>query len=166
VNLQKISGLLGVAAVVVVADQLTKLLVQQQLDLYQSVPVIPHFFNLTRVHNTGAAFGMLDGAGLPYQSAVLTTIRLAALAGLTWFAATLPPTHRLARGGLALVVGGAAGNLVDGLLLGHVVDFLDFYWGGWHFWSFNVADAAITVGMAFVILDQIGIGQQRVPGTV
>ena len=160
------SGLLVVAAVVVVVDQITKLLIQQRLDLYQSVPVIPNLFNLTRVHNTGAAFGMLDGAGLPYQSVLLTTVRLAALAGLTWFAATLPHAHRLARGGLALVVGGAAGNLVDGLLLGHVVDFLDFYWRGWHFWSFNVADAAITVGMALVILDQIGIGQHRVSGTV
>ena len=152
-TVQRISGLLGVAAAVVVADQITKLLIQQRLDLYQSVPVIPNLFNLTRVHNTGAAFGMLDGAGLPYQSLLLTTVRLAALAGLTWFAATLPHTHRLARGGLALVVGGAAGNLVDGLLLGHVVDFLDFYWRGWHFWSFNVADAAITAGATLIFLE-------------
>ena len=78
----------------------------------------------------------------------------------------LPEIHRLARAGVALVVGGAAGNLIDRLWLGYVVDFVDVYWGGWHFWAFNVADSAISIGMALIILDQIGVGRHRVPETV
>ena len=157
---------LTVAAVIVVADQLTKLLIRREFELYDTTAVIPNLFSLTRIHNTGAAFGLLDGVDLPFKTGLLAIVSVAALVGLVMFAVSLPEIHRLARVGVALVVGGAAGNLVDGLLLGHVVDFLDFYWRGWHFWSFNVADAAITVGMAFVILDQIGIGQHRVSGTV
>jgi len=68
--------------------------------------------------------------------------------------------------GVALVVGGAAGNLIDRVWLGYVVDFVDVYWGSWHFWAFNVADSAISIGMALIILDQIGVGRQRVPETV
>ena len=82
------------------------------------------------------------------------------------FAASLPEMHRLARLGVALVVGGAAGNLIDRLWLGYVVDFVDVYWRGWHFWAFNVADSAISIGMALIILDQMGVGRRRVPGTV
>jgi signal peptidase II len=160
------SFLVGIAALVVAIDQVVKLVIRQQFQLYESVPVIPGFFSLTRIHNTGAAFGMLDATALPYKTAILTTVRLVALAGLSVFAATLPAQHRLVRVGLAMVVGGAAGNLVDGLTQGHVVDFFDFYWRGWHFWAFNVADASITVGMALVILDQMGVGQHRVSGTV
>lgn len=158
--------LVGVALLVMVADQLTKLAVRRQFELHESVPVIPDFFSLTRVHNTGAAFGMLDALELPYKAALLTAVRVAALGGLTFFATTLPSAHALARVGIALVVGGAAGNLVDGLTLGYVVDFFDFYWNAWHFWAFNVADASITVGMALVILDQLGVGRHRVSGTV
>jgi signal peptidase II len=158
--------LIAIAALVVVADQLTKWVVRQQFELHDSVAVIPDFFSLTRVHNTGAAFGLLNAVELPYKAAVLTAVRLAALGGLTFFASTLPAAHGLARVGIAMVVGGAAGNLIDGLTLGYVVDFFDFYWNAWHFWAFNVADASITVGMALVILDQLGVGQHRVSGTV
>jgi signal peptidase II len=160
------TALAVVALLVVVVDQLVKLVVRREFQLYESVPVIPDFFSLTRIHNTGAAFGMLDGSEIPYKSAILTTVRIVVLGVLAVFASTLPAAHRLARAGLALVLGGAVGNLVDGLTLGYVVDFLDFYWGTWHFWAFNVADASISVGMALVILDQIGVGQQRVSGTV
>ena len=109
---------------------------------------------------------MLNAVEIPYKAAVLTVVRIAALGGLTFFAATLPATQRLARVGLALVIGGAAGNLIDGLTLGYVVDFFDFYWNAWHFWAFNVADASITVGMALIILDQLGVGRHRVSRTV
>ena len=166
VNGPRPATLVGTACLVVVVDQLVKLLVVRELQLHQSVPVIADFFSLTRIHNTGAAFGLLDGSEIPYKTAILTAVRVAALGALAVFGATLPSAHRLARVGIALVVGGAAGNLVDGLRWGYVVDFLDFYWGAWHFWAFNVADASITVGMALVILDQIGVGQHRVSGTV
>ncbi len=155
-----------VALAVIAVDQLTKWLIRGRFELYDSVEIVPGFFNLARVHNYGAAFGMLNSAGLPYQAAILTTVRVAALAGLAWFSTTLPAQHWLARVGLSLVLGGAAGNLVDGLTLGYVVDFFDFYWRGWHFWAFNVADASITVGMALVILDQIGVGRHRVPEAI
>jgi hypothetical protein len=82
-------------------------------------------------------------------------VSVAALVGLVMFAVSLPEIHRLARVGVALVVGGAAGNLIDRVWLGYVVDFVDVYWGTWHFWAFNVADSAISVGMALIILDQM-----------
>jgi len=157
---------LAVAGLIVVADQLTKLLIRRDFELYDSTAVIPNLFSLTRIHNTGAAFGLLDGVDLPFKTALLAVVSVAALAGLVMFAVSLPEIHRLARVGVALVVGGAAGNLIDRLWLGYVVDFVDVYWRGWHFWAFNVADSAITVGMALIILDQIGVGRHRVPETV
>ena len=166
VDIARSRTLVAIACLVVVADQLTKLVVRRQFELHESLAVIPEFFSLTRVHNTGAAFGLLNAVELPYKAALLTAVRVAALGGLTFFATTLPSTHALARVGIALVVGGAAGNLVDGLTLGYVVDFFDFYWNAWHFWAFNVADASISVGMALVILDQLGVGRRRVSGTV
>ena len=157
---------LAVAGLIVVADQLTKLVIRREFELYDSAAVIPNLFSLTRIHNTGAAFGLLDGVDLPFKTALLAVVSVAALAGLVMFAVSLPEIHRLARVGVALVVGGAAGNLIDRLWLGYVVDFVDVYWRGWHFWAFNVADSAITVGMALIILDQIGVGRHRVPETV
>ena len=157
---------LAMAGLIVVADQLTKLVIRRDFELYDSTAVIPNLFSLTRIHNTGAAFGLLDGVDLPFKTALLAVVSVAALAGLVMFAVSLPEIHRLARVGVALVVGGAAGNLIDRLWLGYVVDFVDVYWGGWHFWAFNVADSAISIGMALIILDQIGVGRHRVPETV
>ena len=157
---------LTVAAVIVVADQLTKLLIRREFELYDTTAVIPNLFSLTRIHNTGAAFGLLDGVDLPFKTGLLALVSVAGLVGLVMFAVSLPEIHRLARIGVALVVGGAAGNLIDRVWLGYVVDFVDVYWGAWHFWAFNVADSAITVGMALIILDQIGVGRHRVPETV
>jgi signal peptidase II len=157
---------LAVVALIVVSDQLTKLLVRRQFELYDTATVIPNLFSLTRIHNTGAAFGLLDNVDLPFKTGLLALVSVAALVGLVMFAVTLPEIHRLARVGVALVVGGAAGNLIDRVWLGYVVDFVDVYWGSWHFWAFNVADAAISIGMALIILDQIGVGRQRVPETV
>ena len=157
---------LAVAGLIVVADQLTKLVIRRDFELYDSTAVIPNLFSLTRIHNTGAAFGLLDGVDLPFKTALLAVVSVAALAGLVMFAVSLPELHRQARVGVALVVGGAAGNLIDRVWLGYVVDFVDVYWGGWHFWAFNVADSAISIGMALIILDQIGVGRHRVPETV
>ena len=157
---------LAVAGLMVVADQLTKLAIRREFELYDSTAIIPNLFSLTRIHNTGAAFGLLDGVDLPFKTALLAVVSVGALAGLVMFAVSLPEIHRLARVGVALVVGGAAGNLIDRLWLGYVVDFVDVYWRGWHFWAFNVADSAISIGMALIILDQIGVGRHRVPETV
>lgn len=151
---------LWIALVIVVVDQITKVLVRQQFDLHESVTVIPGFFDLTRVHNTGAAFGMLNDVDFPLKSAALALVATAALAGVALYAAMLPPEQWLARIGLACILGGAAGNLIDRVTLGFVVDFFDFYAGGWHFWAFNVADAAITVGVGLMILDLLGLGSR------
>jgi signal peptidase II len=97
---------------------------------------------------------------------VLAGVAAVALVGLATYGATLPADQRLARVGLALVIGGAAGNLIDRISAGYVLDFFDFYWAGWHFWAFNVADAAITVGVSLMILDLLGIGRNRVSRTV
>jgi signal peptidase II len=144
---------LAAAGLIVVADQVTKVLIRREFGLYDSATVIPNLFSLTRIHNTGAAFGLLDSVDLPFKTGLLAVVSVAALVGLVMFAVSLPEIHRLARVGVALVVGGAAGNLIDRLWLGYVVDFVDVYWRGWHFWAFNVADAAITIGAVLVFVE-------------
>ena len=157
---------LWIAAFIVVVDQITKALIRAEFSLYEGVEIIPGLFDLTRVHNTGAAFGMLNGVEFPFKTVVLSLIAAAALGGLGYFATTLPADQPLSRWGIALILGGAAGNLIDRVALGYVTDFLDFYWQGWHFWAFNVADAAITIGVALMILDMLGLGRTRVSRTV
>ena len=155
---------LWIAAVIVVLDQATKAMVKARLPLHDSVTVIPGFFDLTHVRNTGAAFGMLDNADFPYKPAIMVLVALIALGAVASYAVTLPATQRIARFGLALILGGAVGNLIDRATMGYVVDFVDIYYRGVHFWAFNVADAAITVGVVLMLLDVLGVG--RVPETV
>ena len=157
---------LSIAAAVVVLDQIVKGVVRSTLDLHESVVVIPSFFSLTRVHNYGAAFGLMNAAEFPFKTVILSIVATLALGALSWYGATLPAEQRLARLGLALIIGGAAGNLIDRLGSGYVVDFVDLYWRDWHFWAFNVADAAITVGVSLMILDLLQIGRHRVSRAV
>ena len=151
---------LVVAITVVILDQVTKAMIRPMLALHESREVIPNFLDLTRVHNTGAAFGMLNAAEFPFKTLVLSAVAAIALGGVAWYAATVPLTDRLVRIGIAGVLGGAIGNLIDRAKDGYVLDFVDAYWGGWHFWAFNVADAAITVGVIFMILDILGLGKR------
>jgi signal peptidase II len=157
---------LSIAAAIVVLDQIVKMVVRSALELHESVEVIPSFFNLTRVHNYGAAFGLMNAADFPFKTVALSIVAALALGALSWYGATLPAEQRLARLGLALIIGGAAGNLIDRLRSGYVVDFVDLYWRDWHFWAFNVADAAITVGVSLMILDLLQIGRHRVSRAV
>ena len=152
-------------ALIVIIDQVVKMLIRGRLEYGESIEVIPGFFSLTRVHNTGAAFGMLNPVDFPYKSVVMPLVAAAALAGLALYAATLDAAQRLSRIGLTFVIAGAAGNLIDRLAMGYVLDFVDVYWRDWHFWAFNVADASITVGVALMILDLLGAGH-RVSRTV
>ena len=147
-----------VAALIVLLDQGTKAIVRRRFQLHDSIDIVPGFFSLTRVHNTGAAFGMLNDVDFPFKSVVLMLVATAALSGVALYAAMLPPAQWMARIGLAFILGGAAGNLIDRLTLGYVVDFFDVFWRDWHFWAFNVADAAITVGVSLMILDLLGLG--------
>jgi signal peptidase II len=149
-----------IIAVVVVLDQATKQLVRDALQLHDSIEVIPGVLDLTRVHNTGAAFGMMNGVDFAFKTLIMSLVGLAALAGVGWYALSVPLPDRLARAGIAGVVGGAIGNLIDRATAGYVLDFVDAYWQGWHFWAFNVADAAITVGVCCLILDMLGLGRR------
>ena len=157
---------LWIALVIVVLDQVVKALVRGHVALNESVTVIPGFFDLTRVHNSGTAFGFMNSTDFPFKTVILACVAMAALAGLALYAASLPLEQWLARTGLALILGGAAGNLIDRVSSGYVVDFVDVYWSGWHFWAFNVADAAITVGVALMILDLLGLGSRHVSRAV
>ena len=145
---------------VVIVDQLSKEIVRRTLPLHgEPAQIIPGFLDLTHVQNTGAAFGLLNAADFPYKAAVMIGIAGMALIAITAYATQLGFHERLARFGLSLILGGAFGNLIDRAIFGHVVDFVDVYWGSAHFWAFNVADAAITVGAIFVLLDMIGLGR-------
>ena len=155
---------LWIAVAIVVFDQATKAMVKARLPLHDSITVIPGFFDLTHVRNTGAAFGMLNNMEFAYKPAVMVAVALIALGAVASYALTLPATQRIARYGLALILGGATGNLIDRAVMGYVVDFVDVYWRGVHFWAFNVADSAITVGVVLMLLDVLGVG--RVPETV
>ena len=152
---------------VLLLDQIVKMLIRPKLGLYESVPLIPGFFSLTRIHNTGAAFGLMDSLDFPFKAAVLALVQTTALVGLAVYISAIASDQRLTRTGLALVIGGAAGNLIDRIRFGYVLDFFDFYWRGWHFWAFNDADAAISIGVALMVLEMLGMGRYyRVSRTV
>ena len=152
---------LGTMAVVVAVDQLTKAIVRQVLPLGESRSIVPEFLDLTHVHNTGAAFGLLNAVEFPYKPIVMIAIAAVALVAIAAYATQLGFHERMARFGLALILGGAFGNLIDRAVAGYVVDFVDVYWGSTHFWAFNVADSAITIGAILVLLDMIGIGRRH-----
>jgi signal peptidase II len=142
-----------------VIDQAVKALVQSQLAPGEVVPVTG-FFNLVLVFNTGAAFSFLAGAS-GWQREFFVTITVAAAVVIV----VLLRRHareRLFSAGLTLIMGGAIGNLYDRLTLGKVVDFLDFHALGWHWPAFNVADSAITVGAALLILDTLLAARRKV----
>jgi signal peptidase II len=140
---------------VLVFDQITKALVREMLPLHESVSVIPGLLDLTHVRNTGAAFGILNSADFPFKSAIIPLVATGALVAVALYSASLAHHQRVARAGLALIIGGAAGNLIDRITTGWVVDFVDVYWRSYHFWAFNVADSAITIGVSIMILDMI-----------
>jgi len=142
--------------VIVAIDQATKAMVRANLHEHDSVTLVPGFVDLTHVLNNGTAFGFLNGVDFPYKTVVIAIIAAAALIGVGVYAASLAHHQWIARLGLALIIGGAAGNLLDRVVAGSVVDFVDVYWRTHHFWAFNVADSAISVGVAIMILDMLG----------
>jgi signal peptidase II len=150
---------LWVPGLIVLGDQVTKAIVRRMLPLHESVTVIPGVVDFTHIRNTGAAFGFLNGVEFPFKTVLIAVVATAALVGVAWYAAGLAHHQTLARVGLALIIGGAAGNLIDRVIAGSVVDFVDVYWRSYHFWAFNVADSAISVGVAIMILDMIGVSR-------
>jgi signal peptidase II len=142
---------LWLSVLVVVADQVTKIWVSGALRPYELVPVIDGFFNLTLAFNTGAAFSFLAQGG-GWQRWLLSGLAVVVTIVLVVWLTRLDRHERWTAAALSLVIGGAVGNLLDRLRLGHVVDFLDFYLGSWHWPAFNVADSAIVVGVAILLL--------------
>jgi signal peptidase II len=142
--------LLGiVTAVVLVLDQATKLYVDANFELYESVPVIKGWFHLTYIRNQGAAFGILSSGA--WRVPFFITVALVALTAIIWYLRSLRDDQKLAAFALALIFSGALGNLIDRIRLGEVIDFLDVFWRHHHWPAFNVADSAICVGVGLLI---------------
>lgn len=149
---------LALALAIVLLDQFTKVLIVGHYQLGDRTAVTG-FFNIVRAHNTGAAFSFLAGAG-DWARWLLTGIGLVATVVIVWLLRT-NADQRLYALGLAGILGGAVGNVIDRLWHGHVVDFLDFHWRGWHFPAFNLADSAITLGAVCLILYEITHARRR-----
>jgi signal peptidase II len=143
---------LGVALAIFILDQLTKVLIVGYYQLGDST-YVTSFFNVVRAHNTGAAFSFLAGAS-GWQRWFFTVIGVAAAVFIVWMLRS-HAGQRLFSFALACILGGAIGNVVDRLVHGYVVDFVQVHWRGWYFPAFNVADAGITVGAACLILDEL-----------
>ncbi len=142
---------LWVSVAVVVLDQFSKVLVDSALELYESVAVIP-FLAIRKIYNSGAAFSFLSDAGGWQRWFFIALASLVVIVLTIWLYRLQKNQLRMALA-LALVLGGAAGNLVDRVLYGYVIDFIDVYYASWHWPTFNVADSAITVGAALLLFD-------------
>jgi signal peptidase II len=140
--------ILVVSALVLIADQLTKALIRNNMDLHESIPVIPNFFHLTYVTNSGMAFG-IDFPGGIYFFAIASLLMTGVL---IWYLWRERHNSLLVRFSLALILGGAVGNLIDRIVFGEVVDFMDFMIGSFHWYVFNIADSAVTVGMVLFVI--------------
>lgn len=138
---------------VFIFDQLTKAHVQYHFRLYDQWPVIPGFFNLTYVRNTGVAFGLMGGEPSAWKRLIFLALSLLAIGFIFYFFRHLRLKGRGVVTALGMLLGGAIGNIVDRLRLGGVVDFLDFYVGRYHWPAFNVADAAITCGALYLFFN-------------
>jgi signal peptidase II len=141
---------LWLSALVILVDQTTKFLVDRHLEWFEVRPLIPHL-NLTHARNTGAAFSMFSTA----PALMFILLGVVVSVGILWWMRANPRGQTLVAAALSLILGGALGNVIDRVLRGYVVDFVDFYWNNWHFAAFNVADSAISVGAALLILDML-----------
>ncbi len=149
---------LWLSTLLVALDQASKWLALERLAPYEAVPLVPGF-NLTLMFNTGAAFSFLSNAG-GWQRWGLSLLALALSVALTFWLRRLTRAEMLSAAGLALVIGGAIGNLWDRLVYGYVVDFIDIYVADWHWPAFNLADSAITVGAALLVWEGLFGGRR------
>jgi signal peptidase II len=145
---------LPLSAGVILVDQLTKLEIVKNFDLYERVQVLP-VLDITRLHNTGAAFSMLASAS-GWQRWFFTVLALGVGVAIVWWLGKLKARSQgLLACSLSLILAGALGNLIDRVRLGHVIDFIHAHWGDAYFAAFNVADSAITIGAALLLLDAL-----------
>jgi signal peptidase II len=142
---------LGWVVTILVVDQLTKMIVDRTISLHESIPIIDGLFNLTYVRNTGAAFGIFAGSHEAFRLPFLILVSVLALGFVVVMLKRLRDEETGLITALSLIIGGAIGNLVDRVLYGEVIDFLDFYWSNYHWPAFNVADSCITVGVLITL---------------
>jgi len=144
--------LITIALAIIFLDQVTKFLIHHSMRLHESIVVVEGLFAITYIRNPGAAFGFLANLGDQFRFYFFVTVSIAALVFLGILFYRTPREDLLTQVGISLVVGGAFGNLIDRLRLGEVIDFLDFFIGPYHWPAFNVADSAISIGLALLIL--------------
>jgi signal peptidase II len=149
--------ILFVSAILVFADQITKGMVRSTMFLYESIPVITDFFHITYVTNDGMAFGL----NFPFGIYVFSGVSILFTGFLFWYLWTIQDHGLIIRTGIALILAGAIGNLIDRVFMGEVVDFLDFMVGDYHWYVFNIADSCVTVGMGFVLYDSLILERKR-----
>ncbi len=150
---------LWLSVLAIALDQASKLIINGSMQLYESIPLLP-FFNLTYVHNKGAAFSFLSEAG-GWQRWFFAALALIISVILSVWLARLKKHETLLALALSLVLGGAVGNLIDRLAYGYVIDFLDVYYENWHWPAFNIADSAITLGVALMLMESFGFGNTK-----
>ncbi len=143
----KYTKLAVISGLIIIFDQITKVLILKNLPLHRSITVIPGFFSITHIHNPGGAFGFMANQSSSVRNLLFLLLSSLAVCVIFYFYKNTPRTHPFLASGFALIFGGAIGNLIDRIRFGKVVDFLDFYIGTYHWPAFNVADSAITVGM-------------------
>lgn len=147
----KYSKLAFIAGMVLVVDQITKAVILKTMPLYYSITVLPGFFSITHIHNPGGAFGFLADQNPDVRRLVFLVISFLAMCLIFYFYYTTPRSYTTLATGFALIFGGAAGNLIDRIRFGSVVDFLDLYLGSHHWPAFNIADSSISIGMGIFI---------------
>ena len=148
---------LFVSAVLVLADQISKTIVVRTMSLYETVPVIQNFFHFTYITNDGMAFGI----DFPFGYYIFSGVSILLTLFLFWYLWSVRNDFIMIRLGLAMIIAGAIGNLIDRLLLGEVIDFLDFMIGDFHWYIFNLADSYVTIGMTLILIDGILLEKKR-----
>ena len=141
-----------ISGLIVMADQLTKFLVLKQLPLHHSITVITGFFSITHIQNPGGAFGLMANLSPNIRAIIFLFISSLAVGLIFYFYKKTPRSYSWLAAGFALIFGGAIGNLIDRIRFGTVTDFLDFYIGRYHWPAFNIADSAISIGIAIFVI--------------
>ena len=149
--------ILFASAILVLADQISKTIVVRTMSLYESIPVIQNFFHFTYITNDGMAFGI----EFPFGYFIFSAVSILLTLFLFWYLWSVRNHSIVIRLGLAMIIAGAIGNLIDRLFLGEVIDFLDFMIGNFHWYVFNLADSYVTVGMTLILIDSIILEKKR-----
>jgi len=147
--------LFAIASLVVIFDQITKFIILGNLAMYETICVIPNFFNIVHVHNTGGAFGIFADSNIILRKILFLFIASVATVFVFYLYNKVPIGYKYLSLGFALVFGGAIGNIIDRVRMGEVVDFLDFYIGSYHWPAFNIADSAISIGITIFVIHVI-----------